>query len=67
MIISDVCGTSILTKSFDVISCVGQVSSQRAIILSAVWDRYPQKELWYYQLCGTSILKKSYDFIRCVG
>jgi len=60
------CGTSTLAKSYDIISCVGQVPSQRAMILSDVWDKYPHKELWY-QLCGTSILTKSYDIIICVG
>jgi len=32
-------------KSYDIISCVGQLSSQRAMILSAVSDKYPQKGL----------------------
>ncbi len=27
------------TKSNDIVNCVGQVSSQRAVILSAVWDK----------------------------
>jgi hypothetical protein len=31
-------------KSYDIINCVGQVSSQTAMI-SAVWDNYPHKEL----------------------
>jgi hypothetical protein len=61
------CGTSTLIKSYDIISCVGQVPSQRAMMLSDVRDKYPHKELRYYQLCGTSTLTKSYDIISCVG
>jgi cobalamin synthase len=67
MTISCVCSSSILTKSYDINICVGQVSSQRAMMLSAVWDKYPHKELWYYRLYGISILTKSYDIISCVG
>jgi hypothetical protein len=38
-----VCPSSILTNSYDIMIRVGQVPSQRAMILSVVWDQVPSQ------------------------